>query len=78
MYARIMVILVTLTGNYFLYFQVFPKILALSTTTLTSRFSDPTWWQSTLVEPSEKTEEILKKAEGRVLFVDEAYSLSWH
>ena len=46
-----MVILVTLKGNYFVYFQIFSKVLESSTITLSLRLSDPTWWQSTLVEP---------------------------
>ena len=75
MHARIIVILVTLKGN-FLYFQVFSKILGLSTVTLSFSFRDPTCWQSTLAEPNAKIEKILKKAKWRVLFSDEAYTLS--
>ena len=74
MHARIMVILVTLKGN-FLYFQVFSEILGLSTMTVIEvQRSD------LVVEhiggTNAKTEKILKKAEGPVLFVDEAYTLS--
>ena len=43
MHARMMVMLVTLKGSYFLYFQVFSKILGLLTMTLSSRFNDLTW-----------------------------------
>ena len=69
-----MVILVTLKSN-FLYFQVFSEILGLSTMTVIEvQRSD------LVVEhiggTNAKTEKILKKAEGRVLFVDEAYTLS--
>ena len=74
MHARIMVILVKLKGN-FLYFQVFSEILGLSTMTVIEvQRSD------LVVEhiggTNAKTEKILKKAEGQVLFVDEAYTLS--
>ena len=63
MHTRTMVILVTLKGNYFLYFQVFSKILGLSTMTLPSRSNDPTWWQSTFSGTNAKAEKVLKKAE---------------
>ena len=67
MHARIIVILVTLKGN-FLYFQVFSKILGLSTMTLSSSFSDPTWWQSTLVEPMERSKKYQRKQNGGCYF----------
>ena len=73
MHPQIVVILATLKGN-FLYFQVFSKILGLSTMTLSSRFSDLV--ADHISRTSTKTKKILKKAEGRVLFVDEAYILS--
>ena len=41
--GRIMVILLTVKSNYFVYFQVFSKILELSA-----------WWQSTLLEPMQR------------------------
>ena len=74
MHARIMVILVTLKGN-FLYFQVFSKIGIIDDDTVIKV------QRSGLVTEyiggtNAKTEKILKKAEGRVLFVDEAYTLS--
>ena len=47
--------------------------------TLLPRLSDPTWWQSivgTNGGSNAKNKKNLKKAEGRVLFVDEACTLS--
>ena len=68
MYARVMVMLVTLKGNYFVYFQVFSKILGLLTMAhrgaairLGSRAH---WWNQ------------CKDRKGRVLCVNEAYTLS--
>ena len=54
MHARMMVMIVTLKGSYFLYFQVFSKILGLLTMTLSSRFNDLTWWQSILGEKMQR------------------------
>lgn len=68
-----MVILVTLKGSCFVYLQVFPKISELYTITLPSRFSDPTWQHSTLVELVQRPKKILKKTDGKVLLADEAW-----
>ena len=75
MHARIMVILATFKDN-FLYFPVFSKILGLSTMTLPSRYQRSDLVAEHIRGISLKTEKILKKAEGRVLFIDEAYTLS--
>ena len=70
MHVRIMIILVTLKGNYFVYLQVFSNTSGLSKMMLLSRFSNQTWWQSTF------TKEILKKTEGRVPLINESYTFS--
>ena len=66
-----MAILVTIKGSNFVYFQIFSKISGLLTMNLSSRFSNPNWWLS-----STFTEKVLKKADGRALFVEKAYTLS--